>query len=53
MWVEELRVSMKLPAMLPVYELGADMHTHIDPVQELCAMVGDDRVVVLEKDSDK
>ena len=26
-WVEEVRLSLSLPKMLPVYELGADMHT--------------------------
>jgi hypothetical protein len=36
--------------MLPVYEMGADMHTHIDPVEEARAMVGDDRVLVVSPD---
>ena len=33
-WVEEVRLSLSLPKMLPVYELGADMHTQIDPLEE-------------------
>ena len=49
-WVEELRIALKLPEMLPVYEMGADMHTHIDPVEEARAMVGDDRVLVVSPD---
>ena len=44
-WVEDVRVASGLPEMVPVYELGADMHTHIDPIEEARAMVGDDRVV--------
>ena len=47
-WIEELRTSLNLPEMLPVYELGADMHTHIDPIEEAKAMMGDDRVLVLD-----
>lgn len=47
-WVEELRTSLGLPEMLPVYELGADMHTHIDPVEEAKAMFGDDKVIVVD-----
>ncbi len=41
-----MRIS-GLPEMLPVYEMGADMHTRIDPVEELKAMVGDERVIVV------
>jgi hypothetical protein len=48
-WVEELRLALKLPEMLLVYELGAEMHTHIDPIEEAKAMVGDDRVLVVNK----
>ncbi len=33
-----------------VYELGADMHTHIDPVEEARAMVGDANVIALDGD---
>ena len=47
-WVEELRVARGLPEMLAVYELGADMHTYIDPVEEARAMMGDGRVVVIK-----
>jgi len=49
-WVEELRLSLTLPEMLAVYELGVDMHTHIDPIEEARAMVGDDRVVTVNLD---
>ncbi len=31
--------------MIPVYEMGADMHTHIDPLEEAAAMVGEGRVI--------
>lgn len=47
-WVDEVRTSLKLPEMLVVYELGAEMHTRIDPMEELRAMVGDDKVIALE-----
>ena len=49
-WVEKLRTALELPEMLPVYELGADMHTRIDPVEEARAMVGDGRVLTVEHD---
>jgi len=44
-WVEELRLSLGLPEMLPVYELGADIHTRIDPIEEAEAMLGKGRVI--------
>lgn len=47
-WVEEVRTSLKLPEFLPVYEMGADMHTHIDPIEEAQAMVGNDRVIAVD-----
>jgi hypothetical protein len=47
-WVERVREGYKLPRQIPVYELGAEMHTHIDPIEEAEAMVGKDRVVVVE-----
>jgi hypothetical protein len=47
-WVEEVRVALDLPEMFPVYELGADMHTRIDPIEEARAMVGDDKVLVVD-----
>jgi hypothetical protein len=50
-WVESVRVATGLPEHLPVYEMGADMHTVIDPIEELEAMVGKDRVIVVEKES--
>jgi hypothetical protein len=28
--------------------MGADMHTHIDPVEELGAMVGDQKVIKVQ-----
>jgi len=49
-WVEELRIALALPEMLPVYEMGADMHTYIDPIEEARAMVGDERVLVVSPD---
>lgn len=49
-WTDGIRNSAKfpetLPEFLPVYEMGADMHTHIDPVEELSAMVGDDNKII-------
>ena len=45
-WVERVRVETGLPEMIPVYELGADMYTHIDPLEEAEAMVGKGRVIV-------
>jgi hypothetical protein len=51
-WVDGIRSSAKfpdvIPEMLPVYEMGADMHTHIDPVEEAKAMAGDKKVIALE-----
>jgi hypothetical protein len=49
-WVEHLRLALGLPEMLAVYELGADMHTRIDPIEEARAMVGDDRVLTVNFD---
>ena len=49
-WVEEVRLAYGLPEMLPVYEMGEDMHTHIDPVEELLAMRGDKPIVILTRD---
>lgn len=49
-WVESVRVAFLLPEMLPVYEMGADMHTHIDPVEEAKAMFGDNRVISVAVD---
>jgi hypothetical protein len=45
-WVLTVREAFNLPEMIPVYEMGADIHTRIDPVEELRAMVGDDKVIV-------
>lgn len=47
-WVEELRIKLNLPEMLPIYEMGAEMHTRIDPVEELGAMVGDQKVIKVQ-----
>jgi len=44
-WVERVRQEFGLPEQIPVYELGADMHTHIDPLEEAKAMVGEERVI--------
>ena len=49
-WVDHVRIKLQLPEMLPVYELGADMHTHINPMEEAEAMVGKDRVIKIEID---
>lgn len=46
-WVEELRQEFGLPEQIPVYELGAEMHTHIDPIEEAEAMVGKDKVITV------
>lgn len=51
-WVETVRVAHKLPVQLPVYELGADMHTRIDPIEELEAMVGSKKVIVVDLSGD-
>ena len=42
----------ELPEMLPVYEMGADMHIRIDPLEELRAMVGDKPVIAVELGED-
>jgi hypothetical protein len=51
-WVEATRHEVKfpdiVPEMLPVYEMGASMHTHIDPIQEAEAMVGKDKVIPVQ-----
>ncbi len=43
-WVNAVAQQFGLPEQLPVYEMDAEMHTRIDPVEELRAMVGDDRI---------
>jgi hypothetical protein len=52
-WVEGVRVTFGLPEQIPVYELGADMHTHIDPLEEARAMCGDDKVLVVDPTSEQ
>ena len=47
-FIAKVQETFKLPEMIPVYELGADMHTHIDPIEEAEAMVGKDRVIKVE-----
>jgi hypothetical protein len=51
-WVTLVRSKAKpatvLPEELPVYEMGTDMHTRIDPLEELEAMVGKDKIIVVE-----
>ena len=37
-FIEKVRVHFQLPEYLTVYEMGEDMHTHIDPMEELKAM---------------
>lgn len=48
-WIEGIRNSAKFPETLPeyldVYEMGADMHTRIDPMEEAAAMFGEKKVV--------
>ena len=39
-WVKLVQAETNLPEMLPVYEMGEEMHTHIDPMEEAQAMVG-------------
>lgn len=51
-WVEAVRVAVGVPEHLPVYELGTDMHTHIDPIEEAKAMVGDERVIAVQLPDD-
>lgn len=46
-WVDVVRQAFGMPELVPVYEMGADIHTHIDPVEEARAMVGDENVVVV------
>jgi hypothetical protein len=50
-FVERVRITFALPEYLPVYEMAADMHTTINPVEELGAMVGDDKVIVVSPDN--
>jgi hypothetical protein len=47
-WVKMVQTEANLPEIVAVYEMGAEMHTHIDPVEEAQAMVGDKRVIVLD-----
>jgi hypothetical protein len=47
-FVERVRVRFGLPEYLAVYEMPCEQHTHIDPIEEAKAMVGDDKVIVLE-----
>lgn len=47
-WLRLVQEEFKLPEMLPVYQLGADMHLHIDPIEELEAMVGKHKMLIVE-----
>lgn len=49
-WVETVRAVFGLPVYVPVYEMGADMHTSIDPLTEAQAMFGDDKVIPVVMD---
>ena len=51
-WVESVRVAWGLPERVPVYELPPEFHTHIDPIEEARAMMGDDRVIVISAEDD-
>lgn len=49
-WVDAVRTKCAnfpevLPEMIPVYEMGADMHTHIDPMEEAAAMFGEKKII--------
>ena len=46
---EDLKSSARKSLWVQV-PLGADMHTHIDPIEEARAMVGDDRVLMVNLD---
>jgi hypothetical protein len=46
-WVDDVRQKLNLPETLPVHEMGADMHTHIDPIEEAQAMMGDKKVIAV------
>lgn len=46
-FVERVRVAAGLPEMVPVFEMGADMHLRVDPTEELGAMMGDKNVTVV------
>jgi hypothetical protein len=46
--VEMVRVQFDLPEQVLVYEMGEGMHTYIDPIEEAVAMVGKERVIVVE-----
>lgn len=50
-WVEEVRSTFGLPELLPVYELGTEIHTRIDPIEEAEAMFGKQNVDGLTGDS--
>ena len=52
-WVKMVQTEANLPEMLPVYEMGAEMHTHIDPIEEAKAMVGDKRVILFPTPHDE
>jgi hypothetical protein len=47
-WWRDIQEANGLPEMLTLYEMGAEMHTHIDPIEEAQAMMGDDRVIVVD-----
>jgi len=47
-WVERVRLISGMPEYVAVYEMGADMHTRIDPLEEAAAMVGDSKVLVIK-----
>lgn len=46
-FVEKVRLHFGLPEYLMVYEMPSEQHTHIDPIEELKAMVGDNKVIVV------
>lgn len=44
-FVQKVRDKFGLPEYLMVYEAPKELHTYIDPSEELKAMVGDDKVI--------
>jgi hypothetical protein len=49
-WVEMIRDGNGLPRQIPVHAMGKGMHTRIDPIEELRAMVGDEKVIVIGRE---
>jgi hypothetical protein len=52
-WVSLVRNMYGLPEMLPLHAMGDGMHLHVDPLEELEAMVGKDRVIAIRTEEGK